>query len=223
MVIVLTNDDGIESSKLKYARKILSKYGTVYTVAPKNEQSAKGMSLTIGGFNYNKIDDYNYSVEGTPVDCVNFALGGLNLRPDFLFSGVNNGYNLGFDIKYSGTVGACFQAQYFGMKSIAVSTDYKGSSVLEKELEKTLDYIMDNDMLSEEYSLNVNFPPEHAIESKGIKHTVPFYRKYDYRPKLTNDRYEPNRKLIKDDELPAESDGFAIRHGYTSISKLKIW
>lgn len=221
MIIVLTNDDGIESKKLKYAKKILSKYGTVYTIAPKAEQSAKGMALTIGGFSYNKIDEFNYAVDGTPVDCVNFALGGLELRPDFVFSGVNNGYNLGFDIKYSGTVGACFQAQYFGLKTIAVSTDYKGSNVLEKELEKTLDYVMKENLLSENYTLNVNFPPEIYPESKGIKHTTPYYRKYDYKPNMTENNYEPNRKLRRDDELPEESDGFAIRHGFTSISKLK--
>jgi 5'-nucleotidase len=220
MIIVLTNDDGIESSKLIYAKKILSKYGTVYTVAPKTEQSAKGMSLTIGGFNYDKIDEYNYSIEGTPVDCVNFALGGLKLKPDFLFSGVNNGYNLGFDIKYSGTVGACYQAQYFGFKTIAVSSDYKGSIVLEKELEKTLDYIIENNLLSEDYTLNVNFPQEKDLESKGIMFTVPYYRRYDYKPKMTESRYEPNRKLIWNDELPDDSDGCAIRNGYTSISKL---
>ena len=222
MVIILTNDDGIESSKLKYAKKILSKYGTVHTIAPMAEQSAKGMSLTIGGFNYDKIDEYNYSVEGTPVDCINFALGGLKIRPDFIFSGVNNGYNLGFDIKYSGTVGACFQGQYFGLKTIAVSTDYKGSLVLEKELEKTMDYIMENNLLSKDYTLNVNFPPEKDFESKGIKFTVPFYREYDYKPKMTENRYEPNRRLIWDAVLPEDSDGYAIRHGYTSISKLVI-
>jgi len=222
MIIVLTNDDGIESKKLKFAKEVLGKFGTVYTVAPKTEQSAKGMSLTIGEFKFNKIDEFNYAVEGTPVDCVNFALGGLGLRPDVLFSGVNNGYNLGFDIKYSGTVGACFQAQYFGVKTVAVSSDYKGSTVLEKELEKTLDIIMNDNSLSAEYTLNINFPPEIYPESKGIKFTTPYYRTYDYLPKMTENSYEPNRKLRHDDILPEDSDGFAIRHGYTSISKLKI-
>lgn len=221
MIIVLTNDDGIESKKLIFAKKILKKYGTVYTVAPKIEQSAKGMSLTIGGFNYEKLDEFNYSIEGTPVDCVNFALGGLKLTPDFIFSGVNNGYNLGFDIKYSGTVGACYQAQYFGVKSIAVSSDYRGDLVLKKELEKTLDYVFDHNLLSEDYVLNINFPQEKDIESKGYKFTVPFFRKYEYHPRITKNRYEPNRKLTKNEELPNDSDACAIRNGYTSISKLK--
>lgn len=221
MLIILTNDDGIDSKKLKFAKKVLRKYGTVYTVAPSYEQSAKGMSLTIGGVSYKKIDDYNYSIDGTPVDCVNFALGGLKLEADFIFSGVNNGYNLGFDIKYSGTVGACYQAQYFGLKSIAVSSDYKGSMVLENELEKTMDYIIEHNLLSEEYVLNVNFPQEKDIKSKGIKFTVPYYREYDYFPKITENIYVPNRKLKAKEDLPDNSDGFAIRHGYTSISKLK--
>jgi 5'-nucleotidase len=221
MVIVLTNDDGIESPKLKFAQKVLSKFGTVFTVAPKIEQSAKGMALTIGGFNYEKIDEYNYSIEGTPVDCVGFALGGLKLTPDFIFSGVNNGYNLGFDIKYSGTVGACFQGQYLGYKTIAVSSDYKGNLVMEKELEKTIKYVIDNGLLSNEYTLNINFPQEKDLESKGIKITEPFYRKYKFESIITKNRYEPNRKLVWEEELPENSDGYAIRHGYTSISKLK--
>ena len=44
MIILLTNDDGINSSKLHYAKKILEKYGIVYIVAPSVEQSAKGMA-----------------------------------------------------------------------------------------------------------------------------------------------------------------------------------
>jgi len=142
MIILLTNDDGIKSSKLHYAKEILRKYGTVYVVAPLVEQSAKSMALTIGGFKYNKIDEFTYSVEGTPIDCVNFSLGGLNLHPDLVVSGINDGYNLGFDTKYSGTVGACFQAQYFGFETIAFSSDNKGTSMVKKEFEKSLNYIL---------------------------------------------------------------------------------
>ena len=175
MIILLTNDDGINSNKIQYAKKILEKYGTVYTVAPLVEQSAKGMALTIGGFYYNKIDEFNYSIEGTPVDCINFSLGGLNLRPDLVVSGVNDGYNLGFDTKYSGTLGACFQAQYLGFKTIAFSSDNKGIIMVESEFEKSLQYILDNNLLSKEYTLNVNFPKESLEKSNGILHTNLFF------------------------------------------------
>ena len=222
MIILLTNDDGINSDKIQYAKKILKKYGTVYTVAPLVEQSAKGMALTIGGFHYNKIDEFNYSIEGTPVDCINFSLGGLNLRPDLVVSGVNDGYNLGFDTKYSGTLGACFQAQYFGFRTIAFSSDNKGIGMVESEFEKSLQYILDNDLLSNEYTLNVNFPKEILEKSNGILHTELFYHEYEYNPQMMNGKYIPNRKVIRIEDLPKDSDAYAYRIGYTSISKLKI-
>ncbi len=222
MIILLTNDDGIESSKLIYAKEVLEKYGTVYTVAPSVEQSAKGMSLTIGGFHYKKIDDFTYSVEGTPVDCVNFSLGGLKLRPDLVVSGVNDGYNLGFDTKYSGTVGACFQAQYFGFKTIAFSSDNKGIEIVKQEFEKSLSYILDNKLLSANYTLNVNFPKEGTSEVKGILHTELFYQRYEYKPEISNSKYMPNRRIIRTENLPKNSDAYAYRKGYTSISKLYI-
>lgn len=222
MKILLTNDDGINSSKIQYAKEVLSKYGTVYTVAPAVEQSAKGMALTIGGFHYKKMDDYTYSVEGTPVDCVNFALGGLNLRPNLVVSGINDGYNLGFDTKYSGTLGACFQAQYFGFKTIAFSSDNKGIEMVKKEFERSLRYILDNNMLSTEYTLNVNFPRESVDASKGIMHTKLFYQKYEYKPEMVNSKYIPNRRIVRTEILPEDSDAYAFRKGYTSITKLYI-
>jgi len=221
MIIMLTNDDGIDSKYLQYAKSILAKYGTVYTIAPSKEQSAKGMSLTIGGFNFKKIDEFNYSIDGTPVDCVNFALGGLKLNPDFIFSGVNAGYNLGFDTKYSGTVGACFQAQHFGYKTVAFSADNRGTSMMERFFESTLEYILDNDLLSSEYTLNVNFPRETVLEPQGILHTELFYHDYSYEPDIMDNKFIPNRVLIKKEHLPYNSDAYAFRHGYTSITKIK--
>ena len=222
MIILLTNDDGIKSEKLLYAKDILKKYGTVYTVAPSVEQSAKGMALTIGGFHYKKIDDFTFSVEGTPVDCVNFSLGGLNLRPDLVVSGINDGYNLGFDTKYSGTLGACFQAQYFGFKTIAFSSDNKGIGMVKKEFEKSLKYILDNKLQSSDYTLNVNFPKESIDKSKGIMHTNLFYQEYEYNPEMVNSKYIPNRRIVRTENLPKDSDAYAYRKGYTSISKLYI-
>ena len=220
MIILLTNDDGIHSEKLIFARNILMKYGTVFTVAPSIEQSAKGMALTIGGFKYEKIDEFNYSIEGTPVDCVNFSLGGLRLMPDLVVSGINNGYNLGFDTKYSGTLGACFQAQYFGYKTIAFSSNNKGMKMIKNEFENSLEYILNNNLLSGDYTLNVNFPKETVLKSKGILHTNLFYQKYEYKPEMINNKYMPNRRIVRTDNLPKDSDAYAIRNGYVSITKL---
>lgn len=223
MIILLTNDDGIQSKKLGFAKLVLQKYGTVYTVAPAEEQSAKSMSLSIGGFKVNKINDQEYSVEGTPVDCVNFALGGLNLRPDIVVSGINDGYNLGFDTKYSGTVGACLQAQYFGFNTIAFSSDRKGFKMVESEFEKTFEHILNNKMYSGEYTLNVNFPREKFDRSKGLLDNVEvFHHEYEYKPELIDGHYYPNRRIVINKELPEKTDAYGFHHGYTTISKITI-
>ena len=222
MIFLLTNDDGYDSPKLQYTKSVLEKFGTVYTVAPKVEQSAKGMSLTIGGFNFDKLDEYNYKIEGTPVDCVNFAFGGLELRPDITVSGTNNGYNIGIDTKYSGTVGACLQAQYFGNPTIAFSADRTGNEMLEKELEKTLKYIIENNLHSKDYTVNVNFPRESFGESKGIYLTDLHYYEFNYTPKVTGNRFEPRRSYIEDVNLKEGTDTWAYIKGYTSISKVKL-
>lgn len=222
MIFLLTNDDGIESKRLLFTKKILEKFGTVYLVAPKTEQSAKSMSLSIGGFDYEKIDEFTYSIEGTPVDCVNFAFGALGLKPDITVSGTNRGYNIGIDVRYSGTVGACIQVQYFGGKTIALSADRSGDVILEKELETTLKYILDNNLTSSEHTLNVNFPRDKFGESKGIMETEIDYYKYDYCPDLTATHYKPNRSYIVDYNLKENTDIYAYAKGYTSITKLKI-
>lgn len=222
MKFLLTNDDGIESVKLQYTKEILQKFGTVYTVAPAVEQSAKGMSLTIGGFTFKKIDEYNYAINGTPVDCVNFAFGGLGLRPDITVSGTNEGYNLGIDTKYSGTVGACLQAQYLGFKTIALSADRRGNSILKQELENTLKYILDNNLASENYTLNVNFPREQFGTSKGIQMTDIHYHKFGYFPEIEGNLYKPNRTYINESGLPEGTDTNAYANGYTSISKIVV-
>jgi 5'-nucleotidase len=222
MIFLLTNDDGIKSDRLQFTKNVLEKYGTVYLVAPKTEQSAKSMSLSIGGFEYEKIDEFTYSIEGTPVDCVNFAFGALELKPDIVVSGTNQGYNIGVDVRYSGTVGACLQAQYFGVNTIAFSADRAGDVVMKSELEKTLKHILDNNMTSSNYTLNVNFPRDKFEQSKGILETEVDYYQYDYCPELTDTHYKPNRSFIVDFNLKENTDIYAYAKGYTSITKIKV-
>ena len=98
--------------------------------------------------------------------------------------------------------------------------DYRGSKMVEAEFEKTFKYVLDNDLLSDKYTLNVNFPKESESVSKGIKDTKLFYQKYIYNPDINKNKYVPNRKILRTEDLPIDSDAYAIRHGYTSISKL---
>ncbi len=222
MKILLLNDDGISSKKLAMTRNILDEFGTVYTVAPAKEQSAKSMSLTYGGTSYKQLDMFTYAVDGTPVDCATFALLALKLKPDFVVSGTNNGYNIGIDIRYSGTVGAALQAQYFGYPSIAISSDYHGSKMIEVELRNTIKYVLENNLLSNDYTLNVNLPQDKFEHSKGIKHTKIYALMHKYDERLYEENYVPNRRYYWLDEVPVDSEQAAYLNGYTSITKVVL-
>ena len=57
-----------------------------------------------------RIESNVYGVEGTPTDCVMFALAKLlDRRPDWVLSGINRGSNIGQDTLYSGTVAAAME------------------------------------------------------------------------------------------------------------------
>ena len=105
--ILVTNDDGIFSEGIERLAAALAPVGEVFTVAPDQERSAAGHSLTLQSPLRAKLVGLNrWSVDGTPTDCVNWGV--LHLlkdeRPKLIFSGINLGLNLGDDVTYSGTV-----------------------------------------------------------------------------------------------------------------------
>lgn len=221
MNILLTNDDGYNSERIIFARKILEKYGTVYLVAPKVEQSAKSASLTIGPMNFEKIDEFTYAVEGTPVDCVTFAVHGINLKPDLVVSGINHGYNIGIDTLYSGTLAAALQAQYFGLKTIAFSGDYKADNLIKNEFEDTLKYILNNNLPTEKLTLNVNFPPDKFNKSKGIIFTKKHLRRYEHVGRVEGNTFYRSRKYLSE-KVDEDTDLYAYNNGYISITKVPL-
>ena len=128
MKILVTNDDGFLARGLWVLAKALSQVGEVFIVAPDREQSAVGSSVTLHHPLRAKMvrsplkEVKSYLVEGTPADCVILALGHLlDTKVDMVFSGINEGSNLGDDVLVSGTVGAAFQGYLKGIPSVAIS------------------------------------------------------------------------------------------------------
>ena len=80
-----------------------------------------------------RIDAQTWPVQGTPADCAALAIHHFlrDCRPDLVVSGINHGLNVGWDVNYSGTVGAATEAALLGYKAIAVSVD------LQRNLEVT--------------------------------------------------------------------------------------
>ncbi len=125
--ILVTNDDGYEAKGLLCLVEALKELDgvDVTVVAPANEKSACGHSLTlVRPLRFVSIDDDFYKLDdGTPSDCVYLSLSTLfeDEKPDLLISGINRGSNMGEDITYSGTAAGAMEGVLHDVASIAIS------------------------------------------------------------------------------------------------------
>ena len=224
MKILITNDDGIGSDGLLALARWAAGIGEVTVAAPKFEQSGRSHAINLlHPFEVKKtallpgVDAY--SVDSTPADCVRFALLGLGNTYDLVISGINNGYNLGTDIVYSGTVGAVFEASYFSVNSIAVSCMPGFSESAAVHLDKVYDLITEKRMFDHSKILNVNIPPNAA----GIRLTRqggPFYR--DRFVSVGENMYRPEGFCVYVNHHDINVDADAVNDGYISITPLTV-
>jgi 5'-nucleotidase len=181
--ILLTNDDGFYRDTIQVLFRALAALGRTYIVAPDRERSACSLAVTLRRpLRVQRVRPRVWAVEGTPVDCVYFAVQKfLPRRPDLIISGMNRGPNLGQqDINYSGTVGGAIQGTFLGVPSLAVSLlpdargrfDLRGAAAIVRKIASdVLAY-----GLPPGTALNVNIPPE---PRKGVRITRLGWKFYD--------------------------------------------
>lgn len=163
MKILLTNDDGIEAEGLKHLANWAKTLGEVCIFAPKTQQSAKSHSIQIHeAYEVKKVDLFDgieaYSVDSTPADCVRVAVLGMKKQFDLVISGINCGPNLGGDIHYSGTVGACFEAALCGIRAIAFSAAFNSFGNANRNIGRVYEEIERHRVFDFAEIVNVNFP-----------------------------------------------------------------
>jgi 5'-nucleotidase len=139
-LILLTNDDGIQSPGLKASVRAVLGLGDLLVVAPKTQQTAMGRSFT--GRADALLEPVVYEVaghpvrafacEGSPASVVRHGLLVLcrGRLPDLVVSGINYGENVGGSITASGTVGAAFEAASLGIPALAASLQMHPSAFL---------------------------------------------------------------------------------------------
>lgn len=118
--ILVTNDDGIDSPGFQALYEGLSEVGSVTAVAPADDQSAVGrtMSQRVSVSDH----EYGYAIDGTPVDCVVAGLSSLCPETDLVVAGCNRGANMGAGVLgRSGTVSAAVESAFHGVPGIATS------------------------------------------------------------------------------------------------------
>ena len=219
MNILLTNDDGYFSEGIKVLKQKLSKYGKVVVVAPKSVMSAKSTAITLGvAMEVKQIEDDVFACDGTPADCVAFGMSSLNIDFDLVVSGCNHGFNISYDVMYSGTVGACLQALTHKKPAIAFSTP-EGFSIVNKYFDRIFKYVLDNRLLSTEYLLNINFPLGEEVDNVELTHI--FYRpEATFYIKQSENHYLAWREIHDEKCDDIGSDVYAVYHHNVSISKI---
>ncbi len=231
--ILISNDDGIHAPGITALIEVAKEFGDVTIVAPDSAQSGMGHAISIGKplRIYQESMPFKltgYAVSGTPADCVKIATGVLMDRdPDIILSGINHGENSSVSSIYSGTLSAAREGALQGIPSIGFSLcnySHEAEMATAKEIVKiVLKEALDRPLPGGDL-LNVNIPDLPLNELKGIKisrqamgrwveefdeRTDPYGRKYYW---LTG-----NFALTDRGE---DTDIFALRHGYVSVTPM---
>lgn len=127
-LILLTNDDGINSPGLRAAAEAVSDLGDVLIVAPRKQQSSMGRAFLGDGasrarkYIVNRERVPAYAVTTSPAPTMRHAVLLIaDRKPALVISGINYGENLGNGVTISGTIGAALEAANLGVPALAVS------------------------------------------------------------------------------------------------------
>lgn len=217
MRILVTNDDGIRAESLEAVVRWAKRWGEVEIIAPKYEQSGKSHSIELHKpFEVLRVEREDgisaYSVDSSPADCVRFALLGLKRKYDLVISGINNGFNIGSDILYSGTVSAALEAVSLGARAIALSTEPQGYDDAMAQMDRVMEYINEKGLLELHSAYNINIPREQGGEIRITRQGGPFYSD-DFLPTAEDpDLYMPTGKCIYEYRGDPTLDTDAVLH-----------
>lgn len=180
MNILVTDDDG-DSEGLRLLLEVAGRFGSAYAIIPNRQRSAVSGALTLHKpIRLHKAGKNVHSINGTPADCVLFAIySGEFPKPDLVLSGINMGDNTGMAAVFgSGTLGACWEAAIEGVPAAAFSIMMKRREWHEKKEWRNRDAVARKtwDILKELLPqlvpgkfFNVNYPDE--LEGARIVYT----------------------------------------------------
>jgi 5'-nucleotidase len=235
MRILISNDDGILAHGIECLVRASEPLGEITVVAPDREQSATSHSLTLHHpIRAKQLGANRYQVDGTPTDCVMLAIEALMPeRPDFVFSGINHGQNMGEDVLYSGTVAAAMEGLALGIPSVAISFaggDLRADvGMLDAQipaLTRLLRHLVSLPAFPPDTLLNVNLPPLDGDAIRGVRLTRLGRRVYSNSLTPMKDPWGRPIYWIGGGsatwEGSEDSDFRAIEEGYISVTPLHL-
>jgi 5'-nucleotidase len=234
-MILVTNDDGVDSPGLSALARALRAVDQVCVIAPNRNWTAAGHTKTLD--RPLRVAEVRlagsrltaFSSDGSPSDCV--ALGFLGLapeRPRLVVSGINKGPNLGSDVTYSGTVSAAMEGVVSGVPAIAVSLAdyYEWNFAFAARFTAKLARTVLQSGLEHDVLLNVNVPPMARSDVKGVQ--VTRLARREYRDELIRRKDPFGRDYYWIGGGPPGGTGepgtdlFAVGSGYVSITPILL-
>lgn len=248
-LIVITNDDGVDSPGLAALAAALDPLGELLIVAPHTQQSGMGRSTP-------SLDSYDgrlikteirwedktwpaYRVYGSPAQSVQYAMLELAPRqPALVASGINYGENIGVLVTVSGTVGAALEGAAFGVPAMAISLQVDDTT-LHWEYSNQIDFsaaihftrqiaerwLAQEDRLPDVDVLKLEIPgnatPETPWQITRLSRGVWWRPQPPQRP----DKDGPARigyTYDPDRDLPEDTDGYAMLNGIVSVTPLSL-
>ena len=230
MRILVSNDDGYSAPGIEALAEVLAPHAEITVVAPEVNHSGASNSLTLNRpLSVRQAKNGFWVINGTPSDCVHIALTGLlDLKPDLVVSGINNGANMGDDTIYSGTVAAAIEGHLFGIPSMAFSLTAKGWPHLEDTAQSCRDLVLRfmRENLPSNVLLNVNLPPLPAAQVQGMV-TTRLGKRHASQPVVPaqNPQNETVYWIGAVGDAQDESEGtdfHAVANGLISVTPLRL-
>lgn len=234
MLILLTNDDGIYAPGLAAMERALRTLGEVIVVAPANEQSGVGHSITfltplMAKEAFDGERPRGWAVEGSPADCVKLAIAKYCPRePDLIVSGINGGLNVGINVLYSGTVAAATEGALYGIPSVAVSLEYDDHARFDRAADIArgiIEQMLEKSAFATHKLYNLNMPTA-ATRGRSELRIVPMgVARW---PAQFEERRDPKGRRYywasgtPPTEFPQETDLTAIHDGHVTLTPLTV-
>jgi 5'-nucleotidase len=229
MVIVVTNDDGINAPGIRALADALAPMGRVVVAAPDRERSAASHSLTLHHpLRMEEVSTDRFAVDGTPTDCIHLAVHTIleGNKPDLLVSGINRGANLGQNVTYSGTVWGALEGNLMGIPSFAISLveygheDYGPAASFAHRVAGWIGKYG----IPEDTVLNINVPDDPSQDLDRFLITHQGCARFEESVIEKEDPRGRKYFWIGGEQLPPEggieTDVGAIREGYISVTPL---
>jgi 5'-nucleotidase len=244
-LILITNDDGVESPGLAASAAAADPLGELLIVAPRIQQTSMGRSMP--AINDGRILETTINRNGrtwpafganaSPAQAVQHAMLELiDQRPALAISGINYGENIGIGITVSGTVGAALEAAAYGVPALAVSLQTEVTQHMTND--PSVDFSaaihftrlfarlwLEAEPLPDVDVLKIDIPKNATPDTPWRITRVerrPYFRPLPSKRDRLTDAGPIGYELRPDPDLDRLSDAAAIQEGVVSVTPLSL-